>query len=154
MEKYYSKIIDQYCEFFMLNPVDIKGKSRKKELVEARFHIMKMLKINTELSLSMIGRLFSRDHSTVIHAISTHNDLCSTDKVFLAKWMEFEKYVIKLLLEPYNFEESNNNKISLNLHNNQIEAVRSECVNNFLLLLRSYKGKNINESLIEKFEKS
>lgn len=83
-------ITSAVAEYFKLKPEALKEKSRKREIVQARQIAMYFSKECTKSSLKTIGLYFGgRDHSTVIHAISTVNDLCDTDK-------EFRRYVEEL----------------------------------------------------------
>ena len=60
---------------------EITGKSRKKEIAEARQLSMFLSRNIIGSSLSKTGLYFSgRDHSTVIHAIKTINKKQKTDK--------------------------------------------------------------------------
>ena len=43
--------------------------SRKDEFKFKRYYLMKYLKQGTTLSLSSIGKMFSKDHATVMHAL-------------------------------------------------------------------------------------
>jgi len=84
------------AEYFKLKPETLKEKSRRREIVQARQIAMYFAKECTKASLKTIGAYFGgRDHSTVIHAISTVNDLCDTDK-------EFRKYVDELRKKFHN----------------------------------------------------
>jgi chromosomal replication initiator protein len=75
-------------EYFQINPEKLKEKTRKREFVQARQISMYFAKNFTKASLKMIGQHFGgRDHSTVIHALQTVNDLMSTDRNF-QKWVE------------------------------------------------------------------
>lgn len=70
-------------EYFDIKTEDLKAKTRKKEIVTARQVAMYFSKEFTNHSLKSIGYHFGgRDHSTVIHAIQTVNDLIDTDTVF------------------------------------------------------------------------
>lgn len=71
------------CEYYNI-PVDtVKSKTRKREIVQARQIAMFFAKDFTKASLKNIGSHFgNRDHSTVIHACQTVNDLMDTDKKF------------------------------------------------------------------------
>jgi chromosomal replication initiator protein len=74
-------IIESVTEHFKVRTPDLKGKSRLREIVLPRQIAMYMAKELTNLSLKSIGYHFGgRDHSTVIHAIQTVNDLMDTDK--------------------------------------------------------------------------
>ena len=67
----------------------MKAKTRKREVVEARQIAMFLAKKHTDLSLKAIGFHFGkRDHSTVIHAITTVNDMMDTDRKFNATMQE------------------------------------------------------------------
>nr|WP_293834483.1 chromosomal replication initiator protein DnaA [uncultured Arsenicibacter sp.] len=64
------------ADHFGITVADLKSKSRKRELVYPRQIAMYLAKEKTELALKSIGYHFGgRDHSTVIHAIQTINDL-------------------------------------------------------------------------------
>ena len=70
-------------EFFKVSIDQLKDKTRKKEIVMARQLAMYFSKDYTNLSLKSIGYHFGgRDHSTVIHAVQTVNDLYDTDNKF------------------------------------------------------------------------
>ncbi len=79
-------------EFFKI-PIDqLKDKTRKKEIVMARQMAMYFSKEYTSLSLKSIGYHFGgRDHSTVIHAIQTVNDMIDTDTNFKKSVDELRK---------------------------------------------------------------
>ncbi len=70
-------------EFYGLSVDQLKSKTRKREIVQARQISMYYAKSMTKASLKSIGTYFGgRDHSTVIHACQTVNDLIDTDKKF------------------------------------------------------------------------
>jgi chromosomal replication initiator protein len=70
---------------------EIKSKSRKKEIVIPRQMAMYFAKEFTDLSLVMIGTYLGRDHSTVIHAISSVENMRDTDRKFKVAFSEIEK---------------------------------------------------------------
>ena len=82
------------CDYFSI-PVDlVKSKTRKREIVQARQISMFYAKDLTKASLKTIGMHFGgRDHSTVIHACQTVNDLMETDKKFKADIEEIGKRI-------------------------------------------------------------
>jgi hypothetical protein len=55
----------------LIDKYNLSSRSRKRELVGMRSYIMFKLR-SLGLSLEAIGKLFDRDHSTVIHAIKKH----------------------------------------------------------------------------------
>jgi len=62
-------------EYLGISVEDMKSKNRKKEMVLARQIAMFLCKNYTDFSLKSIGYHFgSRDHSTVIHAITCIED--------------------------------------------------------------------------------
>jgi len=74
-------IIEAITEYYKVRTPDLKGKSRLREIVLPRQVAMYLAKDLTNLSLKSIGYHFGgRDHSTVIHAIQTVNDLMDTNK--------------------------------------------------------------------------
>ncbi len=81
------QIIQIISDYFHIPPKAVKAKTRKREVVQARHLCMFYCKQLTKMSLSSIGAEFGgRDHSTVLHAIKTVNDLRETNK-------EFQNYV-------------------------------------------------------------
>ncbi|MFN4084146.1 MAG: chromosomal replication initiator protein DnaA [Bacteroidia bacterium] len=89
--EYIQKLV---CDYFTI-PVDqVKSKTRKREIVQARQISMYYAKDLTKSSLKTIGMHFGgRDHSTVIHACQTVNDLMETDKKFRADMEEIGKRI-------------------------------------------------------------
>ena len=88
------QVIFTICEFYHITLDEIKSKSRKREHVLARQVAMVYLKEKTDYSLKRIGSLFeNRDHSTVIHALKSIQDLLDTDK----KFVEQHSKIIELL---------------------------------------------------------
>ncbi|MEQ8359110.1 MAG: chromosomal replication initiator protein DnaA [Cytophagales bacterium] len=85
---YIQKYISDY---FKVSPESLRAKTRKKEIVIARQVAMYFAKEYTNHSLKVIGYHFGgRDHSTVIHAIQTVNDIMDTDKKFAETMKEIE----------------------------------------------------------------
>lgn len=79
-------------EYYSIPLEDLKAKTRKKEIVAARQVAMYFAKEFTNQSLKSIGYHFGgRDHSTVIHAIQTVNDLMETDTSFRNAVNELKK---------------------------------------------------------------
>ncbi len=74
--------IQEYvCEYFGIDTNKVREKTRKQEIVEARQIAMYLSKKFTDSSLKTIGLHFGgRDHSTVIHAISTVEERMQTSK--------------------------------------------------------------------------
>src|SRR5699024_218213 len=67
------------CDYFDIDTNKVREKTRKQEIVEARQIAMYLAKQFTDSSLKTIGLHFGgRDHSTVIHAISTVEERMQT----------------------------------------------------------------------------
>ena len=64
-------------------PVEtVKSKSRIREVVKSRQIYCWLMRKNTRLSFADIGKPLNCDHSTVIHAINTINNLIQTNDYF------------------------------------------------------------------------
>jgi len=82
------------CDYFSIGVDMVKSKTRKREIVQARQIAMYFAKDMTKASLKNIGSHFgNRDHSTVIHACQTVNDLIETDKKFRYDVEELSKRI-------------------------------------------------------------
>ncbi len=70
-------------EYFKIDLVLMKGKLKKREIVIPRQVAMYFCKRYTQLTLTLIGENFGgRDHSTVIHALESVEDMMKTDANF------------------------------------------------------------------------
>jgi len=79
-------------DYFRIKQDDLKAKTRKKEIVIARQVAMYFSKDYTNHSLKSIGYHFGgRDHSTVIHALQSVNDMMDTDSKFRYSIDELKK---------------------------------------------------------------
>lgn len=86
---YIQKIVSEY---FGMPEEMIRAKTRKREIVQARQIAMYFSKNLTKSSLSTIGSLIGgKDHSTVLHACKTVNNLMETDKHFKRQVDEIER---------------------------------------------------------------
>jgi chromosomal replication initiator protein len=64
-------ILREVASFYKLEEKQITGSARQAALVTARQTAMFLIRVMTEMSLEQIGdRVFSRDHTTVMHSIS------------------------------------------------------------------------------------
>lgn len=89
--EYIQKLV---CDFYNIPVEAVKSKTRKREIVQARQIAMFFAKDLTKASLKNIGMYFGgRDHSTVIHAYQTVNDLMETDKKYRQDVEEIEKRI-------------------------------------------------------------
>jgi chromosomal replication initiator protein len=87
--EYIQKLV---CEYFEVPVEMVKSKTRKREIVQARQISMYLAKSHTKTSLKSIGAFFGgRDHSTVIYACQTVEDLIDTDKKFKTYVLDIQK---------------------------------------------------------------
>lgn len=83
------KVVAQY---FKIPIDDLKGQTRRREVVQARQISMYLAKKMTESSLKSIGEHFGgRDHSTVIHSCETVINLMETNKEVKENITELQK---------------------------------------------------------------
>ncbi len=88
---YIQKVV---CDYFNLNVDQLKSKTRKREIVQARQIAMFFAKKYTKASLATIGsQIGKKDHATVLHACRTVNNLRDTDKRFKGYLEEVEKKI-------------------------------------------------------------
>jgi chromosomal replication initiator protein len=79
-------------EYYKIDLNDLKAKTRKKEIVIARQIAMYFSKEYTNHSLKSIGYHFGgRDHSTVIHAVQSVNDMIDTNNNFKSSIEDLKK---------------------------------------------------------------
>lgn len=87
--EFIQKIVGDY---YRVSIDALKGKTRKRAVVQARQICMFLAKQFTENSLKTIGQHFGgRDHSTVIHACQAVLNLMETDKDFHTEVLELQK---------------------------------------------------------------
>ena len=80
------------AEYHKMDTEQLKAKTRKKEIVIARQVAMYFCKRYTNHSLKLIGYHFGgRDHSTVIHAVQSVEDMMDTDTQFKNSVEEIKK---------------------------------------------------------------
>jgi len=79
-------------EYFKVDLESLKSKIKKREIVIPRQVAMYFCKRYTQLTLALIGENFGgRDHSTVIHALESVEDMMKTDSNFKSSVEELGK---------------------------------------------------------------
>jgi chromosomal replication initiator protein len=76
-QKHARQIIEDVCDFYGLTIAQVKGKFRLRGYVKARFVAIYIVRKRTGLTLKEIGRLFYRDHTSIIHALRTIEEVLS-----------------------------------------------------------------------------
>ena len=88
------RIIKACADYENVHTDVLTGRWRKREIVEVRQIAMDMAHRNTGLSLLGLGRdFFNRDHSTVIHARDTVDDLFHHNRDFREKYLVIQRQV-------------------------------------------------------------
>jgi chromosomal replication initiator protein len=67
----FDAIVAAVCERFALRPVDLRSRRRSKHVAQPRQVAMYLCRRFMNASLPHIGELFGRDHTTVLHAVTT-----------------------------------------------------------------------------------
>jgi len=75
-------IAETVSRFYNLDPQLLYGKSRKREISDARQLVMYLTKKSTQMSSTNIGLKLSRDHATVLHACKQIEQRLSIEKKF------------------------------------------------------------------------
>ena len=73
------EIISQECDVLLS---DILTRSRKKEVVNARFIFCAVMKRHFTYSLKRIGAIVHRDHTSVIHALTEFDNRYKNEDIF------------------------------------------------------------------------
>lgn len=95
--KYHEVIIKEVGVFLGLNPIVIKGNSKKREVFEARIISMYLIKnYNKNLTLEAVGKMFNRDHTSVIYSIKQLENFLDTDPTFRNKYQLIEGKIKKM----------------------------------------------------------
>ncbi|MBR5085880.1 MAG: chromosomal replication initiator protein DnaA [Muribaculaceae bacterium] len=75
-------ITETVCRFYNIDKELIYGKSRKREISDARQLVMYLTKKSTQMSSTNIGQKLSRDHATMLHACKQIEQRLSIEKKF------------------------------------------------------------------------
>jgi chromosomal replication initiator protein len=92
--EYIQKLV---CDFYNIPVEAVKSKTRKREIVQARQIAMYFTKYLTKASLKNIGIFFGgRDHSTVIHSITTYQNFLDCNYKLEAKYYAQTKGILSI----------------------------------------------------------
>jgi chromosomal replication initiation ATPase DnaA len=80
------QIIATVCRKHRVRPVELTGPCRVKAIVHARHEAMWEAFKNTPLSYPQLGRIFNRDHTTVMHGVRQHQKRLDDDKRKLSRY--------------------------------------------------------------------
>lgn len=80
-------LIDQFCKLYGCTWADLMTSSRKGWKVECRFMLWHYMSTKYRLTSTFIARLFSKDHTTVLHGLRRMRERIETDRHF-AEYMD------------------------------------------------------------------
>lgn len=87
---YANHIFKRSANHFQVTEVELKGRSRLREIAEVRQIAMYAIKSQCQgATLKSIGKMFNRDHTTVLHSITVVTNLFQTNKNYKSKVTEF-----------------------------------------------------------------
>lgn len=78
------KILDKVSKRYGISVEEMKGRKRTKEISQARHIAIYLIRNITDQSLPAIGRLFGRDHTTILSALDSISSDIATNKSFEA----------------------------------------------------------------------
>jgi chromosomal replication initiator protein len=84
MTPHVAEIQAAVCDHYHIRQIEMVSQRRGRAVARPRQVAMYLARELTPLSLPAIGRMFARDHTTVIHAIATIEAVMRTDPVFAA----------------------------------------------------------------------
>lgn len=79
--------INEYCSKIGMPLEKLKSKSRKREVITARFIYWYHLREN-RYTYEEIGRMFGMNHATVIHAVRTVDNFIAIDDSYIEKFLK------------------------------------------------------------------
>lgn len=94
-------IIREVCKYLDISEKKIKEPIRKREIVECRQFAMYYIRKNTSMSLESIGKIFKKDHATVLNALHVAENLINFNgykrkdawmKHMIARELEMNEY--------------------------------------------------------------
>jgi chromosomal replication initiator protein len=84
MTPHITEIQAAVCQHYHIAPIEMVSQRKGRAVARPRQVAMYLSRELTPLSLPAIGRMFARDHTTVIHAIATIEAIMRNDPVFAA----------------------------------------------------------------------
>ena len=75
-------LIQAVAGYWNLMPAQIKSDSRRRIVFEARMTAICITRVKSRLSMDEIGKIFNRDHTSVVHSIRAIHEHCKKDASF------------------------------------------------------------------------
>jgi hypothetical protein len=113
--------------------LDLPSKLRTREVVDARMHSMAIFYTYFFYTFKRIGMLFNRDHSTVIHAVETVNDLIGMDGNYTRSFYNSVEAAKRVAPELFKTHEKHNFHFKQIFNNRRkVAGIREEKESNLL----------------------
>lgn len=106
--------------------LDIFRETRRREYVDARTFAVKLLRSELGITTVHIGKLFNKNHATIIHGLKLFDDLYETDNDFKTTYQRiYQKFKLQ---EPVPVLDEADEKIKKlqNLYDNKIKVLNLE----------------------------
>ena len=88
------KIINIVADYYNMTPTILSGKTRTGQIALARHVAMYLIRINIDIPLTKIGKMFGgRDHTTVMNGISKVENMLKTDDTLKLVIEELQKRI-------------------------------------------------------------
>jgi|GEM_PF-3482128 len=87
----YEKILTAVCVGLKIDHKALVGKCRTREISDARKIAFRLLRDLSSMTLVQIGRLFNKEHSTVVHSLDAYNELYEVDPAFREKVLRVKR---------------------------------------------------------------
>lgn len=84
-------ILDEVTKETGVSVEQMKSPALKHELMNARFYAYRILSDYTLLSITAIGRLLNREHSTILYGLKRFDDLYFSDRAFREKYIQIKR---------------------------------------------------------------
>ena len=82
-----NRIINEICARTNIDVGKLKSTSRKREIIDARRAFMKVFSLEGMTS-TQIGKIFNKDHASVLHSNKVHKDRCDVNDKDYVKMYE------------------------------------------------------------------
>lgn len=83
--------VNTVCRHFGLSPSQIEGRRRTWSMVWPRWCVYALTAQSLDLSSPAMGALFNRDHTTILHGLTQHRNLISTNRKARLEWEELKR---------------------------------------------------------------
>ena len=87
------RILNEVCRRYDLTPEDLKGRRRTNNVATARHVAVYLIRNMTDMSLPAIGRIFNRDHTTIMNSYDNVKKMIADNPVFDRELTELTKRI-------------------------------------------------------------